>query len=148
MGEVLRRIAGKVRVSGLKNNMIDCTGSLQVRMGQEVGIEVAVQSLKSIYNDNNTDAVLLVDASNTFNSLNCEVFLHNISYICPAISIFVENCYNSPSRLFVIGEKKLKLNEGMTQDSVSMTIYGVGVTPLIVMLIDKSSPPRKARSRC
>ena len=105
MGEVLRRIAGKVRVLVLKNNTIDSTGSLQVRTGEEAGIEVAVQSLNSIYKDDNTDVVLLVDASNAFNSLNCEVFLHNISYICPAISIFVENCYNSPSRLFVIGEK-------------------------------------------
>ena len=105
MGEVLRRIAGKIRVSVLKNNTIDCTGSLQVRTGEEAGIEVSVQSLNSIYIDDNTDAMLLVDASNAFNSLNCEVFLHNISCICPAISIFVENCYNSPLRLFFFGEK-------------------------------------------
>ena len=137
MGEVLRRIAGKVIVSVLKNDVIDCTGSLQVCAGQEAGIEAAVHALNSMYNDENNDAVLLVDTSNAFNSLNREVFLHNISYICPAISVFVKNCYNSPARLFIIGGKELKSNEGTTQgDPVSMAIYAIGVIPLINMLID------------
>lgn len=68
-GEVLRRIAGKVILSFLKNDFIDCTGSLQVCAGQEAGIEAAFHSVNSIYNDGNNDAVLLVDASNAFNSL-------------------------------------------------------------------------------
>ena len=110
-GEVLRRIAGKVILSFLKNDFIDCTGSLQVCAGQEAGIEAAFHSVNSIYNDGNNDAVLLVDASNAFNSLNREVLFRNISYICPAISVFVKNCCNSPSRLFITGGKELKSDE-------------------------------------
>ena len=121
----------------MKNEVIDCTGSLQVCAGRDAGIETAVHALNSMYNDENNDTVLLVDASNAFYSLNREVFLHNISYICPAISAFVKNCCNSPSRLFIIGGKELKSNEGTTHgDPVSMAIYGIGVTPLINMLID------------
>ena len=121
----------------MKNDVIDCTGSLQVCAVQEAGIEAAVHSLSSMYNDENNDVVLLVDASNEFSSLNREVFLHNIPYICPARSVFVKNCYNSPSRPFIIGRKELKSNECTTQsDPVSMAIYGVGITPLIKMLID------------
>ena len=71
--EVLRRIARKVIVSILKNDVIDCTGSLKVCVGEEAGIEAAVHSLNSRYNDENNDAVLLVDAGNAF--------LYNISYI-------------------------------------------------------------------
>ena len=126
VGGVLRRIAGKVIVSVLKNDIIDSTGSLQVCASQEAGIEAAVYSLNLLHNDENTDAELLVDDNNAFNSLPCEVFLHNISYICPAISIFVKNCYNSPSRLFIIRGKELKSNEGTTQGGlVSMVIYGI-----------------------
>ena len=55
MGEVLRRIAGKVIVSVLKNDVIDCTGSLQVCVDQEAGIEAAVHSLNSMYNNENND---------------------------------------------------------------------------------------------
>ena len=84
--------------------MTSSTALVLVR-GQEAGIEVAVRLLNSIWNDKNNDAVSLVDTSNAFNSLNCEAFLHKISYICPAISVFVKNCYNSPSRLFSIGGK-------------------------------------------
>ena len=98
----------------MKNEVVDCTGSLQVCAGQEAGIEAAVHALNSMYNDEINYAVLLVDASNGFNSLTCEVFFHNISYICLAISVFVKNCYNSPSRLFIIGGKKLKSDEGTT----------------------------------
>ena len=137
VGEVLRRIAGKVIVSVLKNDIIDCNGSLQVCAGQEAGIEAAVHLLNSMYNDENNDAVLLVDASNAFNSLNREVFLHSISYISPAISVSVKNCYNFSLRLFIIGGKELESNQGTTQvDPVSMAIYGIGVTLLINMLVD------------
>ena len=133
--EVLRRIPGKVIIPILQNDVIDCTGSL-VCAGQEVGTETAVNSLNSMYRDENNDAVLLVDASNAFKPLNGEAFLHNISYICPAISTFVKNYYNFTSRHFIIGGKELKSNEGTTQgDLVSMAIYGIGVTPLIKIII-------------
>ena len=48
-------------------------------MRQEAEIEAAVHSVNLLlYNDENTDAVVLVDASNAFNSLNREVLLHII----------------------------------------------------------------------
>ena len=70
IGEVLRRIAGKVIVLVLKEDVIKCTGMLQVRAGQEVSIEAAFYSMNIIYEDENTGAILLADASNAFNSLN------------------------------------------------------------------------------
>ena len=96
VGEVLRRIAGKVFVSILKEDVIKFTGTLQVCAGQEAGIK-AIHSMNMMYEDKNTDAILLVDAINVFNSLNRQLFLHNISYICPSIAIFVKNCYSTPS---------------------------------------------------
>ena len=53
------------------------------------------------------------------------------------LAIFVKNCYSFPSRLFIVGGADITSREGTTQDDqVSMAIYGVGVTPLINMLID------------
>ena len=89
VGKVLRKVAGKVIVSVLKNEVIDYIVSFQVYAGQELGIEAALHSLNSMCNNENNDAVLLVDASDAFNSLNRNLFLHNISYICAAISVFV-----------------------------------------------------------
>ena len=63
--------------------------------------------------------------------------MHNISYLCPSIPIFVKNCYCTPSRLFKVGGTEIISREGTTQgDPVSMGIYGIGVTTLISMLID------------
>ena len=70
IGEFLRRIAGKVIVLVLKEDVIKCTGMLKVRAGQEVSIEAAFYSMNMIYEDENTVAILLADASNAFNSLN------------------------------------------------------------------------------
>ena len=135
VGEVLRRIAGKIIASVLKEDVIKCTGTLQVCCGQEADIEAAVHSMNMMYEDENTDAILLVDASNTFNSLNRQLFLYNISYLCPSIAIFVKNCYCTPSRLFIGTE--ITSREGTTEgDPVTMAICGIGVTPLISMLID------------
>ena len=113
VGEVLRRIGGKVIVSVLKEDVIKCTGTLQVCAGQEAGIKAAIHSMNMIYEDENTDAILLVDASNAFNSLNRQSFLHNISHLCPSIARFVKNCYSTPSRLFIVEEQELHQEKGL-----------------------------------
>ena len=84
-----------------------------------------------IYKDEHSEAVLLVDAENAFNSIGRNVMIHNISVVCPAISTYVSDFYQSPARrLFVIGEKEILSKEGTTQgDPTSMGTYALGVTP-------------------
>ena len=62
--------------------------------------------MKDIFEEEETDGLLLVDASNAFNSLNREALLHNIKYICPPMAQYVNNCYGKPSRLFIKEVKK------------------------------------------
>ena len=73
-------------------------GSLQVCAGQEAGAEAAIRAMYDIYNDEHSEEVVLVDAENAFNSINRNVMLHNISLLCPTISTYVSNCYQSPAR--------------------------------------------------
>ena len=80
VNEVLRRIAGKVIVSVLKEDLIKCTSTLQVCAEQKAGIEAAIYSMKMMNKDENSDAILSVDASNASNSLNRQSFLYNMSY--------------------------------------------------------------------
>ena len=63
-----------VIVSVLKDDVIKCTGTFQVCAGQEAGIEAAIYSMNMMYEDENTDVILLVDAINAFNSLNRQSF--------------------------------------------------------------------------
>ena len=114
-GKVLRKIVGKVIASVLKEDVIKCTGTVQVCAGQEAGIEPAIHSMNMMHEDENTNAILPVDGSNAFNYLNRQSFLHNISYLSPSRAIFVKNCYSTPSRLFTIREIEITSREGTTQ---------------------------------
>ena len=132
VGEILHRITRKVIVSVLKKKVASSAGPLQVCAGQEAGSEAAIHAMEKIFKEESTEAVLLVDEENAFNSVNRKVFLQNNSILCPALSLFVTNCYATPARLFVIDGSKIQFNEGTTQgDPVAMAIYALGITPFI-----------------
>ena len=82
---------------------MNSVGLLQIAAGHNDGCEAAIHLLKDIYDEENTEAVLLIGALNAFNSINRKAFLHNIRIVCPEIVIFVTNCYQKASRLFIIG---------------------------------------------
>ena len=106
--------------------------------GHESGCEAATHAMSQIFNEEDSKAVLLIDASNVFNAVNRKLFLHNVSVICPEIAVFVRNCYALPSRLFIIGGSELKSCEGTTQgDPAAMAIYAIATIPLLLMLIDQ-----------
>ena len=109
IGDVLRRIIGKVEMSVVKKEVVQALGSLQVCTGQVAGVESAIHSMVALFESDNSAAVLQIDATNAFNSLNYIIFLHSIEVICPEIFNFVINCYSLLSRrLFVRGKGELK----------------------------------------
>ena len=77
----------------LKQDILESSGSLQVCAGHISGSETAMYAMNSLFQNEDTDAVLLVDASNAFNSLNRAAALHNIRIVCPAVTIFAINTY-------------------------------------------------------
>ena len=52
--------------------------------------------MDDIYNDEQSEAVLLVDAENAFNSINRNVMIHNTSVVCPAISTYLSIVISQP----------------------------------------------------
>ena len=137
VGEVLRRIVGKVVVWSVKNDIIKSVGSFQTCAGHDSGCEATVHAMQRIYDDVNSEAVLLLDAANAFHLVSRNVFLNNIKVICPSIATFVVNCYANPCRLFVLGGVELKSMEGTTQgDPSAMSIYALAIIPLLLMIIE------------
>lgn len=129
--ETVRRILGKAILSVVGNDVRKAVGSLQLCAGQSSGCEAAIHAMRSIFNEPDTEAILLVDAANAFNSLNREVALKNISVLCPAIHPILVNAYRRPSSLFVGGECLLS-QEGTTQgDPLAMAMYALATVPLI-----------------
>ena len=77
----------------------------------------------------------MVDASNAFNSVNRQAALHNISILCPALSMILQSTYGAPTRLFVTGQGEISSREGTTQgDPLAMSMYALATVPLIRQL--------------
>ena len=93
IGEVLRRIIGKLVVSVLRADLQEDAGDLQLCAGQQSGCEAGIHAMHDIYQDENTHGIIQVDANNAFNTINRKMFIHNIKIICPEIAMFVQNCY-------------------------------------------------------
>ena len=107
------------------------TGALQVCAGQQGGCDSAVHAMRLVFQDPNTEAVLLADASNAFNCLNRQAALQNKLSLCPSIASALVNTYRSSAHLFVDGEVILS-EEGTTQgDPLAMTMYATATIPLI-----------------
>ena len=85
VGEVLRKIVGNCIRWVLKEDIQLAAGPLQTTTGLQSGAEAAIHSMRCMFEDDRTDAVILDDARSAFNSLNCseliqfiQAALHNI----------------------------------------------------------------------
>ena len=133
IGEVLRRIISKSVNSVLKDDILEGTGTLQTSAGVSGGIEAAIHVVGTAFKRDSTEAMLLVDATNAFNSLNRKVALKNIQHVCPTYFRFLNNCYQTPTKLFISGSGSfIYSEEGVTQgDPAAMSMYGLSTNPLI-----------------
>ena len=137
--ETVRRIIAKAILDVVKSDIQSVAGPLQLCAGQDAGCEAAVHSMHAIFDDPNTEAVLLIDASNAFNNLNRQVALENISINCPSIFPALANMYRQPAKMFVGGETLLS-SEGTTQgDPLAMPMYALATIPLIKKIATKNT---------
>ena len=134
VGETCRRIIGKAVLSVLGRDVLETVGSAQLCAGQKGGCEAAVHALRSSFESESSEAILLVDAKNAFNSLNRRTALLNILHLCPSIARFLINTYRSEVNLYIDG-LVLKSSEGITQgDPLGMVMYALASLPLIQSL--------------
>ena len=134
IGETLRRIIGKAVSWIIKPEAMLASGPLQVAAGLKSGAEAAIHAMRQMYEDDDTEALILVDANNAFNKMNRIVALHNVQVICPEIAQYLINTYRNPSRLIITGDTNNEILslEGTTQgDNLAMIFYALGITPIV-----------------
>ena len=91
--------------------------------------------MSQIFDEEGSDGVLLIDASNAFNQMNRSVALHNIQILCKEMALYIINTYRSPSRLFICGGGEILSQEGTTQgDPLAMAWYSVNTSMMIYYL--------------
>ena len=131
IGKTVRRIIGKAISHIIRDDLQEAAGSSQLCAGQESGSEAAVHAIHKIFKEEETEAVLEVDATNAFNRLNRQSTLQNIRVLCPSLATALINTYRNNAELFIDGESVLS-REGTTQgDPLAMGMYALGILPLI-----------------
>ena len=144
IGEILRRIIGKCVTWSIKEDIESSAGGLQTCAGHKAGIEAAIHAIHDTYKEDECEGLLLVDASNAFNSLNRKVALANMSSLCPPFFQYLQNTYSEPSRLYLSGGNGqfIHSSEGTTQgDNCAMAFYAISTVPIIRSLANENVDP-------
>ena len=131
IGDTARRIITKAVLVVVRGDIQDAAGSNQLCAGWLSGCEAAVHSVRECFLEDDTEAILLVDASNAFNSINRMSALHNIRHLCLSITKILTNCYRAPTKLFIDGDFNYS-QKGTTQgDPFGMPMYALATMALI-----------------
>ena len=128
LGETLRHLISKAILRVTRDDILKAVGSIQLCAGQEAVCEAGIHAMRNLFEDEGAEMMLMVNASNAFNSLNREAALRNTRILCPVLAPMLTNMYRSHSMLFIDGDHILS-QEGTTQgDPLAMAMYAL---PLI-----------------
>ena len=95
-------------------------GSDKLCSGAKAGIEAPVHTMSELFQSDEAEGLLLVDASNAFNSLSRQAALWNCRVLWPCCSKFLFNTYRGYAVILLKGLSSAKLlvqhsQEGTTQ---------------------------------
>ena len=115
----------------VKRNLLEAVGSIQLCAGQDVGCQPAVRAMECIFAEDDTEAIILVDATNVFNRMNRQVTLVTCGTVCPAMSHILVNTYCNNSWLFIGGQCILSKEDTTQGDPLVMPMYAIRTQSLI-----------------
>ena len=103
IGEALRRILGKTVALVTRANLEEVCGIDQLCSGLRSGLEGSVHAVRELFNEhcNLGWGVLLVDATNAFNSVNRVAALWNAWVLWPRCSRYLFNTYRGYASLLL-----------------------------------------------
>ena len=105
--ETSTRVIAKAVLHVVKQDIMDAASCLQLCTGQRTGCEVAIHAMREIFTDESTEGILLVNASNAFNSLIRCTALLSMFHLCLPLATILTNTYRSASHLFIDGSSLL-----------------------------------------
>uniref|UniRef100_A0A0A9WIR6 Reverse transcriptase domain-containing protein n=1 Tax=Lygus hesperus TaxID=30085 RepID=A0A0A9WIR6_LYGHE len=129
----LQRLCAKTMAILTRVDLNDECSANQLCAGTKAGVEGAVHGISQLFENNNCEGVLLMDASNAFNALSRPLALWNARIHWPRCARFLHNTYKGyPMIIFRQSEKVILSQEGTTQgDPLGMYMYAVGTLPLV-----------------
>ena len=128
---MLRRLISKAILRVTRDDILKAVGSRQLCAGQEAACEAGIHAMRNLFEDEGAEAIVMVDASNAFNSLNRVAALRNICIFCPVLAPMLTSMYWSHSMFFIDGDHILSQEGTMQGNPLAMAMYGIGTLPLI-----------------
>ena len=104
VGELIRRIAGKVLVARYQATVTTELAPYQVGVGSRLGAESIIHKSRAWISQAPPDHVLLqLDFKNAYNTLSREQILKAVAKHCPSFLPYAISCYGNPATLFASG---------------------------------------------
>jgi hypothetical protein len=126
IGESIRRLLGKAIMSSTRKSVQRVCGAVQTCIGLPSACEAAARAIQGMWDDGETEVVLLVDARNAFNRLARQRALRTARERCPDISVALQNFYGAHSELHIGDGNMLLSKEGTTQGCpLGMAMYAI-----------------------
>ena len=82
VGETLRCLISKATLRVTRYIIQKVVGNLQLCAGQAAACEASIHAMRGLLESEGTEAIIMVDASNAFKSLNREAALRNVRIVC------------------------------------------------------------------
>ena len=132
IGEVWRRLCGKLGLRVLRERVLEVCGNLQLGGGALGGCEAAIHAAQEAFGKEEVEAICLVDAGNGFNAMNRALVLDDIEKADPAMDPLFRNFYPEETELLLPDSSKIGSVEGSTQGCpLGMPMFGMGTVPMI-----------------
>ena len=114
VGEVLRRLCGKILLQIHTSSLVSALAPLQMGVGMKGATEAITRRLQRELSADRDLCVLQVDMSNAFNSVDRHTMLHRVHTVVPGLSVWAHFCYSQLSHLFV-GDRTISSERGTQQ---------------------------------
>ena len=143
IGECRQRLEAKAMALATGIDLQELCAADQLCAGSKAGVEAAVHAMREVFDDPDTDCLLLVDASNAFNRLSRPAALWNCRVLWPRCSRYLFNSYRGYPVVILRGADRsthvILSREGTTQGCpLAMLMYAAGIMSLVTKLKDPS----------
>ena len=109
VGECLQRLEAKAMALATGVDATEVCGADQLCAGAKASIEAAAHAMHSVFNQEDTEAVILVDAANALNSISSQSVLWNCRIFWPRCSVFLFNFYRGSPAILLRGHTSGKI---------------------------------------
>ena len=132
IGEGWRRLCLKTIGRVTRGTVMDACGLKQICAGHPGACEAAATWMRKAVWKQETEIVLLVDASNAFNAANRNLILETVSQRAPSLAMAARNTYIYGSDLWLPNGQSIRSTEGTTQGCpIAMQCFALSTLPLI-----------------